>query len=72
MSYVDGSFGEAAFGESPGGGFPASAGVVGSMGAIEAADILSAFGTVPVASRVAIADPNMLVIVVELELGQLN
>src|SRR5688572_10967678 len=73
--YGTGSFGEAAFGESPGGAFPVIVGVVGSMGAIEPLDIFSALGNLPIGvvpGARLVADPNLLVLVVELELGQLN
>src|SRR5688572_1304644 len=73
--YGTGSFGEAAFGESPGGAFPIVVGVVGSMGAIEPLDIFSALGDLPIGvvpGGRLVADPNLLVLLVELELGQLN
>jgi hypothetical protein len=70
--YGDGAYGEAAFGESPGGAFPVIVGVSGSMGAIEAPDILLASGTVPPPVSVGpSATADIFVIVVELELGRL-
>jgi hypothetical protein len=70
--YGTGAFGEAGFGESPGGAFPVVGDIAGSMGAIESKDIFSARGTTPQVSGIAVADPNILVLVVELELGQLG
>ena len=67
-----GAFGEAGYGESPGGAFPVVGDIAGSMGALEAQDIFAATGSTPLVSIGAVADPNILVLVVELELGQLN
>lgn len=68
--YGTGAFGEVGFGESPGGAFPVVGDIAGSMAAIEAKDIFAAIGSVPMVSISSVADPNVLVLVVELEMGQ--
>lgn len=67
--FGDGGFGESAFGEAPG-GFVGEAGISGSFLATELPDVLAALGIIPMASAPLVADPNALVIVVELQLGQ--
>jgi hypothetical protein len=70
--YGSGAFGEISFGELPGGGFPPVENIIGNLSALEFSDVFAATGLVSIASASAVADPPMLVLVVELELGQLN
>ena len=70
--YGSGAFGEASFGEPPGGGFPPVDNIIGTLAALELPDVFAATGTAPLASASAVADPAILVLVVEIELGSLN
>ena len=68
--FGEGSLGEAALGESPGAVLVLLAGVFGTMGLIEAPDVFAAIGSTTIVSSALVADDNVLIVVVELELGQ--
>lgn len=69
--YGEGAYGEGAYGETIG---PAVAvivvGMFGSLGLIEAPDVENMMGNTPLSSAALVVDANVLVVVVELELGQ--
>lgn len=70
MSYGEAAFGDAAYGDS---GAVAVAGAVdGVMPLTENADLFHAAALVPILAASMVADPAMLVFVVELDLGQLD
>jgi hypothetical protein len=65
------AYGEGAYGETSGATTGIGA-VDGVMHIVEAPDLVAITGRVPVVSVSAIADGNMLVVVVELQLAQLG
>lgn len=68
--YGESAFGESGFGEGPSSVVGEPVGISGSLQATELPDVLAALGIIPMASAPLVADPNALVIVVELQLGQ--